>query len=104
MMMRGRIIIHGLGKAISHARCSKLRKKNQKELIFSRIIIKSEFGKEHTSRKKISDEISKKQVKTGPKISVLRGVKIDRGNPHAMRNGREIKEIKSCNCMLFMRD
>jgi hypothetical protein len=52
----------------------------------------------------MSDEISKKQVKNGPKISVLMGVSSEIGNPQPIKNGREMKDIKSCSCMLLRSD
>ena len=52
----------------------------------------------------MSDEISKKQVKNGPKIRVLMGVRREIGNPHPIKNGNEIKDIKSCSSILLRND
>ena len=41
------------------------------------------------------DETSKKQVRNGPKIRVLIGVNSEIGNPHPIKNGNEIKDIKN---------
>ena len=98
------INIGGFGKAISHARCSKLRHANHAEVIFSKHQIKAPFGRYKSSKKKIRDEISRKQVKNGPKMRVLIGLKSETGRPQAMRNGSEIKDIKSCSWMLLSND
>ena len=50
------------------------------------------------------DEISKKQVRNGPKIRVLIGVKREIGNPHPIKKGNEMNVMNSCNCMLLRND
>lgn len=47
------------------------------------------------------EEMSKKQVKKGPKSKVLIGLKRETGRPQAIKNGNDIKLIKSCNCILL---
>lgn len=99
-----RMIIGGFIKPISHARCSKLRHASHKEVNCSKHQIKKELGRYNNSKKKMIDERSKKQLKKGPKISVLMGDKREMGNPHPIKNGREMNDIKSCNCMLLSND
>lgn len=55
------------------------------------------LGMYNNSKKNMSDEISKKHVKKGPKISVLTGVNKEIGNPHPIKKGKEMNDIKSCN-------
>jgi hypothetical protein len=58
-------------------------------------------GRYTNSRKKISEESNKKTAINGVKRSVASGLKSERGNPHAIRNGSDIRVKKSCNCMLL---
>lgn len=102
--MAHKIIIGGLVKPISHARCSKLRHASQKAVTFSRHHTNMPLGRYKSSKKKMHDEITKKTVKNGPKISVLIGVRIEMGRPHAIKNGNDIKDIKSCSWMLLSSD
>lgn len=99
--MRTIMNIDGLGKPISHAFCSNPKHVIQKAVIFSRSQIKRSLGKYNSSKKKINDEISKKQVRNGPKRRVLIGLKREIGSPQAIKKGRDIKDIKSCNWMLL---
>ena len=102
--IHNKISMGGFVNPISQARCSKLRQASQIEVVISRHQIKNPLGTYKSSQKNISDEISKKQVKKGPKINVLNGVSSEIGNPHPMRNGREMNDIKSCSCMFFRKD
>jgi hypothetical protein len=50
------------------------------------------------------DDINKKQVKKGPKISVLTGITKEIGNPQLIRKGKEMNDIKSCSCIFLKSD
>jgi hypothetical protein len=94
----------GLQKPVSHARCSKPKQAIHKAVTFSRNQIGKLLGRYKSSKKKIIEEISKKQVKNGPKRRVLTGLTSEIGRPQAIKKGKDIKDIKSCNCMLFKSD
>jgi len=93
--------IGGFVNPISHARCSRLRHASQVLVTTSRHHMGHALGRYKSSKKKIRDEMRRKQVKKGPKIRVLNGVSIEIGNPQPMRNGREMNDINSCSWMLF---
>src|SRR5215469_10027562 len=97
-------IMGGLQKPISHARCSKFKHAIHIAVTFSRHQTSAPLGRYASSKKKINDEINRKQVKNGPKIRVLIGLNKEIGSPQAIRNGNDIKVIKSCNCMLLSKD
>jgi hypothetical protein len=102
--MRARTIMGGLVNPISQARCSRLRHASQMEVTSSRSQMSNALGRYKSSKKKIRDEISKKQVKNGPKIRVLKGVSREIGRPQPMRKGRDMNDMKSCSCMLLSSD
>lgn len=87
----------GFIKLISHDFCSQERHSNQNSVILSSIQIKKELGIETNSKKNTKEEMNKKQVKKGPKRSVLIGVKREIGSPHPIKKGKDIKEMNNCN-------
>lgn len=52
----------------------------------------------------MSEDTNKKQVKNGPKISVLIGVNKEIGNPHPIKKGSEMNDINSWSCILLSND
>src|SRR5438105_2030574 len=87
----------GLQNPISQLRCSKPKQRHHRYVTFSSPHIKIPLGMYKSSQKKINDEISKKQLKNGPNIRVLMGDIREIGNPHAIKKGKDMKEIKICN-------
>src|SRR5579871_4317980 len=87
----------GLQNPMSQLRCSKPKQVRHRIVIFSRIHTKISLGIYKSSQKKINEETSKKQLRNGPNIRVLMGDIRETGNPHAIKKGKDIKEINSCN-------
>src|SRR5579872_5793751 len=101
MTMATRIKLEGLIKPISHELCPHLRLQNHRVTICSRSQMGMLLGRWRSSRKNIREDTSKNPVKKGVKSMVDSGLTNERGNPHTIKKGNDIKEIKSCSWMLF---
>ena len=94
----------GLQKPISQLRCSNPKHASHRAVTFSRHHTSKLLGRYKSSKKNINDEISKKQVKNGPKMRVLMGDIAETGSPQAIKKGSDINDMKSCSCMLLSSD